>query len=444
MISSLRWMVAVGCVALLAFPAVAQNTGGLPGLEHELALKAFRQAERVLVYGNVVHYKFDVVVGPGEFDSIRLHRVVKETGPYRPVKKMEGVLLLPGAPLSFESIFLQPASPSASAPSEEGSIALFLASNDIDVWGMDYGWGSVPYGTTDFSSLKGWGVEKDAQHAEIALSIARWMRVTSGQGIGPIHLLGYSYGPMVVYAVAGEDAQRPGNLRNVKGIITVDGNVIKTDDQTTKDKACQALPAIMANIEAGVYAVDASAGKTRWRAALEFPNVLSPLSGSYIPPYFPAFPAYTFTNYEAALVNAVRNKTYGGMYTTNPPSVSFFYTFWERAAVNSLESPYYTPYQFNYDGNASLCESIACPVAFDDHLGEITVPIFHIARPANALYQTQLTGSNDISSLIVNPSLDPSLYGHADFFLADSAQNPADNAANKIWRPILNWILAHR
>ncbi len=319
--SSLRWMVAVGCIALLALPAVAQNTGGLPGLEHELALKAFRQAERVPVYGNVVHYKFDVVVGPGEFDSIRLHRVVKETEPYRPVKKMEGVLLLPGAPLSFESIFLQPASPSASASPEEGSIALFLASNDIDVWGMDYGWGSVPYGTTDFSSLKGWGVEKDAQHAEIALSIARWMRVTSDQGIGPIHLLGYSYGPTVAYAVAGEDSQRPGNLRNVKGIITVDGNAIKTDNQTTKDKACQALPAIMANIEAGVYAVDGSAGKTRWRAALEFPNVLSPLlSGSYIPPYFPAFPAYTFTNYEAALVNAVRNKTYGGMYTANPPS----------------------------------------------------------------------------------------------------------------------------
>ena len=37
--SSLRWMVAVGCVALLALPAVAQNTGGLPGLGHELALR---------------------------------------------------------------------------------------------------------------------------------------------------------------------------------------------------------------------------------------------------------------------------------------------------------------------------------------------------------------------------------------------------------------------
>jgi hypothetical protein len=59
-------------------------------------------------------------------------------------------------------------------------------------------------------------------------------------------------------------------------------------------------------------------------------------------------------------------------------------------------------------------------------------------------YTTTITVSDDVSSLIVNQALNPSLYGHADFFLADSAKNPADNAANKIWRPILDWILAHR
>jgi hypothetical protein len=37
----------------------------------------------------------------------------------------------------------------------------------------------------------------------------------------------------------------------------------------------------------------------------------------------------------------------------------------------------------------------------------------------------------------VNPTQSPDLYQHADFFLADGA-------AEVIWRPILDWILAHR
>ncbi len=66
-----------------------------------------------------------------------------------------------------------------------------------------------------------------SQTLETALSIARWLRVTSEQGNGPIHLLGFSYGGFLVYAAAGEDTRRPGNLRNIKGIIPVDGTAFK-------------------------------------------------------------------------------------------------------------------------------------------------------------------------------------------------------------------------
>ena len=101
------------------------------------------------------------------------------------------------------------------------------------------------------------------------------------------------------------------------------------------------------------------------------------------------------------------------------------------------------PYQWTYDNNASRCGSDDYPVTFDDHLGEITGPIFLIARQSGGLYTASLTASDDISSLIIDTALNPSLYGHADFLLADSAANPDDNAANKIWRPILEWIVAH-
>ena len=47
------------------------------------------------------------------------------------------------------------------------------------------------------------------------------------------------------------------------------------------------------------------------------------------------------------------------------------------------------------------------------------------------------TASADVTSLVVNPGMLPSLFGHADIFLANTA-------AKEVWKPILDWILAHR
>ena len=66
-----RWLLTIYSVAVLKFPAFAQNTGGLPGTEHTQAFQAFRQAERVVVYGDIVHCAFEITVGPGVFDRIR-------------------------------------------------------------------------------------------------------------------------------------------------------------------------------------------------------------------------------------------------------------------------------------------------------------------------------------------------------------------------------------
>jgi pimeloyl-ACP methyl ester carboxylesterase len=436
----LRCVVAV-CVCLLAvIPAWAQNSGGLPGKEHVLAGEAYKQAERVVllndeVHGEVVHYQFDVPVGPGPFDVIRMHRVVKEVRPGRPAKKMEGILLLPGIPQMFEAVFLQ--APLTGHPVDQSSAALYLALNDIDVWGMDYGHSFVPYPSTEFGFFRGWGVERDTVDAQTALSIARWLRVTSEQGNGPIHMLGFSYGGLVVYAAASEDTQRPGNLRNIKGLIPVDGTPIKVPPGSADQlNSCNTAKATRASLDAGVYHVDSSATRIRGLAALNYPDALSPLSGA-ASGTFPAFPAYTFTNFQASQVNSVRGRTLGGTYTVTPPSVTLFFA--EALRIIRLQSvtPAYFPLQINYEGAASRCDSDLFSVGFDDHVGEIEVPIFYIARQEANFYSTTVTGSSDVSKLVVNPTLDPSLYGHADFFLAN-------NAASAIWQPILDWIRAHR
>ena len=442
----------VRCVVLLCalfvtgMPALAQNSGGLPGKEHTLAKAAYERAERVVlledaVQGDVVHYGFDVPVGSGPFDLIRIHRVVREVRPGRAAKKMEGILLLPGRPQLFEPIFMQEAA--ASVPRDQGSVAVYLAAHGVDVWGMDYGHSFIPYPTTDFLFLKGWGIDKEIAHLHIALSVARFLRANSEQGNGPIHILGFSYGGFLAYAAAAEDSQNPGNLRNIKGIVTVDGSAFKQPmGSTAQLNACNNAKSQRAALDGGTYHSDSSSTLKMGLAALNYPDDLSPLSGAAVPPppappVFPAFPANTFTNFQAVQVQMIRSKFLAGSYTVSPPSATLLFTDGQRIVNLFGASPAYMPYQLTYDLSASQCSSDAFPVVFDDHLEAVDVPILYIARQEANLFTTTLTQSHDVTKVLVNPTLDPSLYGHADFFLAN-------DAAAKIWRPILDWIQAHR
>ncbi|MGB7589605.1 MAG: hypothetical protein WBO19_00010 [Terriglobia bacterium] len=102
----------------------AQN-GGLPGAKGAFVPGAIKHSDRTVLHGDIVHYRFDVVVGPGKFDVIRLHRVVREAQPYHPIRTVDGVLLLPGSPNYFEAIFMAPLI--SSVPAWDRSIAVFLA-----------------------------------------------------------------------------------------------------------------------------------------------------------------------------------------------------------------------------------------------------------------------------------------------------------------------------
>src|ERR1019366_986482 len=132
----MRWMGTVVSVLALALSASAQSSSGvLTGLDKALSKVSIRHMDRTVLGEDVVHYRFDVVVGPGKFDVIRLHRVVREKSPYQPIHTVGGVLLLPGSPNFFEAIFMAPLISQATA--WDHSIAVFLAKNKVDVWGMD-------------------------------------------------------------------------------------------------------------------------------------------------------------------------------------------------------------------------------------------------------------------------------------------------------------------
>jgi len=419
----------------LAFPVSSQGNGALPERKGQFDGVVITNVDRTVLHGDIVHYRFDVKVGPGQFDAIRLHRVVRERHPYQPIRTLDGVLLLPGSPNYFEAIFMEPLI--SQVPDWDRSIAVFLAKNDIDVWGMDYGWALVPADTTDFSFMKGWGQEKDSQHTEIALSLARLLRGTTGQGFGQLNLLGFSYGGLIGYTVAGEETQRHPDLRNVKGIIILDVGM-KLKEKAYRDLYCSFADADQANLDAGLYNDDTGL----------FLKLLSDLALSA--PNDPSQIVPGTTNYQAALLFGANTGRLngqfwhfvGGFLDENGIPSGLRYTE-DRLWLDLLQNiPPHLPMQTNFDGDATFCGKIDMP--FDDHLRQITVPIL-LASAAGGFgrtsyYTTTLTGSKDVTKFMVQLLLDDQRtedFGHADTVLAKDAKT-------LVWKPILDWIVAHR
>ena len=90
-----RWIGIVGCMAALTLTLVGQTPSAAPGLNSVLRNVYIRHLDRTVLGEDVIHYRFDVVVGGGKFDHIQLHRIVREKRPWQPIRTTTGLLMLP-------------------------------------------------------------------------------------------------------------------------------------------------------------------------------------------------------------------------------------------------------------------------------------------------------------------------------------------------------------
>lgn len=382
--------------------------------------------------GGIVHYQFDVRLGSGPYDVVRIHRVVKEGGSNRPIRARGAVFMTHGASLNFEAIFLNAGSDN---PTPETSAALYLAANNIDVWGMDYAWTLVPEETSDFSFMKDWGAEKDAKHTLAAMSIARFLRGISGQGFGRLNLLGYSYGAALTYVAAGMETQQHRLLRDISGIIPVDVTFKVPDPENSPSAPCAGVENGRKNLDNGNYVNRQGQNiKAIGQLASNAPDTPSPL-----PPF------EGLTNYQAALAAAMfpgGARPYwhflaGELESGLPVGLQF--TDPSRWIDLILSLPPYMPVRSGYEIGLAGCENE--DTAIDDYLTEISVPILYLGAGGGfgteGNYTASLTNSNDITthtvSLNNNPVFD---FGHADLFMAD-------NAPNLVWERLYKWIVGH-
>lgn len=420
--------------AALALPLQA-NAGAPASAQFKIV-----HSDRTQLGYDIAHYRFDVAMGPGKYDIVRIHRIVRERRPNKPVSTRDAVMLLPGNPNSFEGIFM---APMATGVSElDHSIVVFLAKNDVDVWGMDYGWALVPPDETDFEFMGQWGLAKDVAHAEAALSFARSIRVGTGQGNGKLHVLGLSYGGQVAYTLVGEETVQPPGLRNVKGMIALEIGV-KLGNEGDRDFYCAMAEIDQARLDSNPpssYANDTGLG-------FQLLAYLASFAPDAESPFFAPL-----TNWQAALFVGTSTEllTPGqfwhlvGGYLDEygiPSGLRFTDDQLWVGAMGASFPPYY-PVRIDVDTDQLLCGTFDTP--FDDHLAQITVPILHVGAKGgfgpSAFASTTFTASRDVTTITVQrlPDTDEAMdFGHVDTVLARDAET-------LVWRPILDWIMAHR
>jgi pimeloyl-ACP methyl ester carboxylesterase len=376
----------------------------------------------------IVHYQFKVRVGPGEFDKIGVHRLVKEIRTYWPIQTEGHVFMVHGALAGFGNTFFAPGLESSDDINENTSAPFNLALKNIDVWGIDLGWTMVPAETTDFNFFDGWGFEKDAYHTMIGMLIARFGRGFSGQGFSPINLLGYSSGATVAYALANRETQQPNLMkRHIKGLIPVD-NAFKFENG--EDIGCGSAGGFMDEINSGKLQNEFGAFFS-WAGGMA---IATPDDDS------PIIPGVSNSQALRILFSSPQDPENGVFFHFFGGNMNeFFYS--DESRIFNVAASYspYMPNQIWYEFNALNCSSE--DVSFDDYLNLISVPIYYIGAGGDGkagFYTGTLTASTDITNHFVSVNGDPATdFGHVDTWLGYDANQ-------LLWAELGNWIINHR
>ncbi|MDB4584687.1 hypothetical protein N9164_16170, partial [Draconibacterium sp.] len=368
---------------------------------------------------NVAYYKFDVRLGHGKYERITLHRLVRENVPYRPAKTKGNIFMVHGANQNFRDIYLEVG---AIDVTPKTSIAMYLASNGIDVWGIDLGWTRVPEEETDFSFMKDWGIDREVDDILKGMAVARLIRGITKQGFERMNLLGFSYSIGLVYVAASRETQEHRVKRDIEGIIPVDGDLIyDPQDNVAVDLCCANAQNSKTNLDNGIYS---SKSET---------SIFGQLAAASPDDPSPIFPG--LTNFQAALFLGASTYELGGfpnsywhfvagVYDNGIP-VDLAYTSTERwiQLLAQIHAGPYMPEKAAYE--YSTCECNAENSTLDDHLGDIYIPVLYMGSGGvgtQGYYTVDQLGSQDVTKHLVSLNADPTLdFGHGDLFLADNA-----------------------
>ncbi len=383
----------------------------------------------------IAHYSFEVDVSDEPFDRVMIHRVVKERKPYEPLRTKGNVFMVHAAIQDFDDIYLRVG---AEEINEQTSSPFFLASKKMDVWAIDLAWTLLPLETEDFAFMEGWGMERDVEHTMAGMRVARLIRGMTGQGYDRMNLLGYCCTANLVYAAAGMETQMEPVLRNISGIVPVEGFMKYepvAENEQWRQNSCTAAAGLKAALEGGTFNFTDGIGMM-YMANLA---LTAPDDPSAIPP----FDGMGVTNYQAFMIAGFsppeNPDTPFWHYFGGTMEEGFLYSDPDRFVRLGVNLNPHMPLLHLYDACACACNEE--DVGIDDHLGEIRIPILYIGAEGGVgsygVYTTSLTAAGDITHHIVSKGVDRAIeYGHADIWMGDEA-------AELVWELLAGWLDDH-
>jgi hypothetical protein len=391
--------------------------------------------EREVIVDDIVHYRTEIRFGPGPYDKFGLHRVVKERRPHKPIRTQKTLFALHGSPGHFEVMFLA-GSVIPSAPDDQ-AIAVYLAQNGVDVWGIDQAYTLLPQDISDFSFMSGWGMQFEVDNLRTGMAIARLVRLFTGNGFGKLNLMGYSTGLMTGFAALNLETQLPANQRHIGGFIPVD-YFYKTLDPIGMQGQCANAAATKALLDAGVYNdQNGLLFQTMGFLAQNDPDGDSPIAPGLTNKQF-ALSAAALTGYLFGF-HPIESHFFAGVFDEGGNPVDLRYTEYTHFLEWLQQFNNYGPNLFGYDIAVLHCDEEDSP--HDDFLHDIDVPVFFLGANGGwgdrMDYTASLLGSDDITILNVQLQSEKLLdIGHVDIYTAGNAQD-------EFWVPVLDWINDH-
>lgn len=414
------------------FASLLQRQVELLGLRGgSVALSAI---QREVVAGDVAHYTITIPTGPGTYDRIRVHRVVRETRPGRPLTTVRNLFYQHGDLKDFVGMML-PGLVEPSLPRDFG-LAAFLARDNVDVWGIDQDWTLVPESESDVSFMATWGLERARDNLALGIAVARVMRLATGSGGGPMLLAGYSSGDYTAAALLTAESRLPAWLRQVAGYVNIDVP-LKSGDPALSAAFLADHAAQEASIAAGQYGVFLPF-RTFAELASSAPDEPSPfapgLTNHQLVAYVTLAPGGTGfpapVHYWAGQFDETGFPT-GPSLTPHEVWLDFM-----KAAITWQPARFFLEYDaFALDPEGGLTSP------FDDRLGDVDVPVLNVEANGGlgtlGDYGMSFLGSHDVQRVLVTDGAVADLdVGHVDLFTWEGSRD-------LFWRPLSDWIRGH-
>jgi pimeloyl-ACP methyl ester carboxylesterase len=368
------------------------------------------------------HYRILLKVGPGTFDVIAVHRLVRERHRGVPDRTESGFFYLHGSASRFDHLLVS-----------EANLLSYLALRDVDVWGLDARWVQMSREQTEHTAMKDWTFATQVSDALLATRIARHARRLTAQGFTPLNLAGSSLGASLALAVANAEAPMPAGERDVAGLIPMDTiYALPEGAGPVRTLMCANEASLRTAIAGGNYSANALGGIDAGVAALVDPDGYPPNS--------------TRTNRQIALAQ--------GASLTWPSVLPYHNYAISKNADGTPVDGAYTPSEVMFRmmaaftpwrARATMADYFGVPcgqtdLPYDDHLADITIPVLYIGFAGGfgkeGLHVLDSLGSHDITIRFVQLMSDNEAandFGHIDW-------QAATNADEQVWQPIYEWI----